>query len=61
LTYHHTGAAGNGLPAPVPINQVELTDNFFNLSKIKTMQAVTIPFGFNKSDKAFFQRGGFTR
>jgi DUF1680 family protein len=43
--------AMKGYPiVPVPINQVELTDNFW-LPKIKTVQKVTIPFGFNKSDK----------
>jgi DUF1680 family protein len=43
--------AMKGYPiVPVPINRVELTDNFW-LPKIKTVQKVTIPFGFNKSDK----------
>jgi len=43
--------APKGYPiAPVPINQVKLTDNFW-LPKIRTVQKTTIPFGFDKSYK----------
>lgn len=45
------GQAQNGIqPYPisaVPINRVEMTDNFW-LPKIRTVQQTTIPFGFDK-------------
>ena len=40
-------ATGNYPIAAVPINQVEMTDNFW-LPKIRTVQQTTIPFGFDK-------------